>query len=74
MSLDEIKELNRHILTIDELENLEAEENVLRIEHLGFSGSNISLLWYDVALTDSTNIDIYIKVQESWIYVIIVIK
>lgn len=35
MSLDEIKELDRHILTIDELENLEAEENVLRIEHLG---------------------------------------
>ena len=65
MSLDEIKELDRHILTIDELENLEAEENVLRIERLGFSGSNISLLWYDVALTDSTNIDIYIKVQES---------
>lgn len=65
MSLDEIKELDRHILTIDELENLEAEENVLRIEYLGFSGSNISLLWYDVALTDSTNIDIYIKVQES---------
>ena len=53
MSLDEIKELDKHILTIDEL------------EHLGFSGSNISLLWYDVALTDSTNIDIYMKVQES---------
>lgn len=65
MSLDEIKELDRHILTIDELENLEAEENVLRIEHLGFSSSNISLLWYDVALTDSTNIDIYMKVQDS---------
>ena len=42
MSLDEIKELDRHILTIDELENLEAEENVLRIEYLGFSGSNMS--------------------------------
>lgn len=42
MSLDEIKELDRHILTIDELENLEAEENVLRIEHLGFSSSNMS--------------------------------
>lgn len=29
-------------MSLDELENLEAEENVLRIEYLGFSGSNMS--------------------------------
>lgn len=58
MKLAEIKDLDREVLTIEELNDLECEEFVERVECLGASENN-KYYWYDVTLTDGTRIDVY---------------
>ena len=58
MKLAEIKDLDREVLTIEELNDLECEEFVERVECLGASENN-KYYWYDVTLTDDTRIDVY---------------
>ena len=58
MTLEEIKNLDGEILTIEELNDLECEEFVEDIECLGVSGNN-KYYWYDVTLTDGNRIYVY---------------
>jgi len=58
MTLAEIKNLDGEVLTLEELNDLDCEEFVKRMECLGDSGNN-KYYWYDVTLTDDTHIDVY---------------
>lgn len=59
MTLEEIKELNNAILTIEEVEELEYNEHIVCIESLGY-GMNNRYWIFDVRLEDGENIDVYI--------------
>ena len=60
MTLEEIKELDNEVLTIDEVLDLECNEHFCCIETLGISGIN-NCYWYVVRLEDDTSIDVYVK-------------
>jgi hypothetical protein len=61
LNLADIKLLDNTTISLDELNSLELNPNVYRIEHLGYSGLDIHKLWYDVILDDNSHINVYVK-------------
>lgn len=61
LSLSELKELDRKILSDEEYHLLEENPEVESIECLGQSGYDTNAYWYDVQLTNGENIDIYTR-------------
>ena len=62
LSISDIKNLDKEFLTEDELEELEENVNVNTVECLGYSGKDVNVLWYDVALADNSHIDLYLNI------------
>ena len=62
LSIVDIKSFDKKFLTEDELEELEENVNVQTMECLGYSGKDMNVLWYDVALADNSHIDLYLSI------------
>lgn len=62
LSIADIKSFDKKFLTEDELEELEENVNVQTMECLGYSGKDMNVLWYDVALADNSHIDLYLNI------------
>lgn len=67
LSIADIKSFDKKFLTEDELEELEENVNVQTMECLGYSGKDMNVLWYDVALADNSHIDLYLNITEEYI-------
>lgn len=61
MTRKEIENLNNQIITEDQLEDIEMNEEVNNVECLGESGYMSGYDWYSVEFTDGESIDIYFK-------------
>lgn len=65
LTMNEIKALDKEIISLNQLEEIEESEHVTFVERLGQSGIYYDCAWYSVELEDDTDIDVYIKFGES---------
>ena len=61
LNLNELKILDNSIFSLEQIEELELNPNILNIDILGSSGLNPTLTWLNVNLIDGSNIDLYYK-------------
>lgn len=61
LNLNELKILDNSIFSLEQIEELELNPNILNIDILGSSGLNPALTWLDVTLVDGSDIDLYYK-------------
>lgn len=54
--------LKKEILTEQEVEQVEEDEEVIDFEILGASGYYVGFTWFDVTLQNSNRYDIYCKI------------
>lgn len=66
LTLNEIKELNKEIISLNQLEEIEESDHVTFTECLGQSGVYTYCAWYSIELEDDTDIDVYIKYSELY--------
>lgn len=64
MTMNEIKAWDKEKVSRQQLNELEESEHVTFVECLGQSGYYIDYAWYVIELEDSTDIDVYIKINE----------
>lgn len=60
MSITDLQNVDGKYLTMDEIEQLQSNANVTKIECLGYSGVHPGALWYDVKLQNENRINVYI--------------
>ena len=61
MTIEELKNLDNEVVTEEQANEIEADENVTGFENLGESTSHAGWYWIDVTLADNTHIDIFTK-------------
>lgn len=66
LTMNEIKALDKEIISFNQLEEIEESEHVSFVELLGQSGRYFDCVWYSVELEDDTDIDVYIKFSEEY--------
>ena len=66
LTMNEIKALDKEIISLNQLEEIEEGEHVTFVERLGQSGRYYDCAWYSVELEDDTDIDVYIKFSEEY--------
>lgn len=66
LTMSEIKALDKKIISLNQLEEIEESEHVSFIECLGQSGVYTDCAWYSVELGDDTDIDVYVKFIEIY--------
>ena len=64
LTMSEIKALDKEIISLNQLEEIEESEHVSFTECLGQSGVYTDCEWYSVELEDDTDIDVYIKIED----------
>lgn len=67
LTMNEIKALDKEIISLNQLEEIEESEHVSFTECLGQSGVYTDCVWYSVELEDDTDIDVYIKIKDTYI-------
>lgn len=60
-ALEEIKKLDKKLVSLKELESIESMPEIAKTENLGTSGVCTGAYWYDVQLQDGSNIDLYVR-------------
>lgn len=66
LTMSEIKALDKEIISLNQLEEIEESEHVSFTECLGQSGVYTDCAWYFVELEDDTDIDVYIKIEDIY--------
>lgn len=66
LTMSEIKALDKEIISLNQLEEIEESEHVSFTECLGQSGVYTDCAWYSVELEDDTDIDVYIKIEDIY--------
>lgn len=66
LTMNEIKVLDKEIISLNQLEEIEESGNVTFIECLGQSGIYTDCAWYSVELEDDTDIDVYVKIIDIY--------
>ena len=66
LTMNEIKSLDKDIISIEKLEEIEESEHVTFTECLGQSGVYTDCAWYSIELEDDTDIDVYIKIEDIY--------
>ena len=61
MTRAEIELLNNEVITDEQYEEIELNEEVDNIENLGTSSSHAGYNWYSVEFTDRETIDVFCK-------------
>ena len=61
MGLEELKKIDKDILSDKQLEELQEHPLVKWFENLGASGFHIGYTWWDILLVDGTSLDVYTK-------------
>ncbi len=61
MTLEQVKELEGQIITVEQSEVLEESDHIESWENCGMSGVYPSCLWYVYNLTDGEELNVYIK-------------
>lgn len=60
-TLEELKTLDNSKFELDQAEQLDYNNNVVKCDYLGFSGKYIGYMWLVYTLTDGTEINIYYR-------------
>lgn len=60
MTRKEIEKLNNEVITLEELEEIELNEEVKNVVDLGRSSSNLGAEWFSVEFTDGTDVDVFV--------------
>lgn len=66
LTMNEIKVLDKEIISLNQLEEIEESGHVTCIEYLGQSAVYTDCAWYSVELEDDTDIDVYVKFIEIY--------
>lgn len=61
MTLSEIKALDKEIISLKQLEEIEESEHVKIVDCMSTSSVHTYCVWYAVELEDDTDIFVYIK-------------
>lgn len=61
MTRKEIENLNNEVITLEELEEIELNEEVKNVVDLGRSSSNLGAEWFSVEFTDGTDVDVFVQ-------------
>lgn len=59
MTIEQLKDLDGNIITLEELEAVEEFENVVSTEDNGLSGLHYNKHWYSVTLSNGEEIQVY---------------
>lgn len=66
LTMNEIKVLDKEIISLNQLEEIEESGHVTFTECLGQSGVYTDCAWYSIELEDDTDIDVYIKIKDIY--------
>lgn len=66
LTMNEIKVLDKEIISLNQVEEIEESGHVTCIECLGQSAVYTDCAWYSVELEDDTDIDVYVKFIEIY--------
>lgn len=64
MTRKEIEKLNNEVITLEELEEIELNEEVKNVVDLGRSTSNLGAEWFSVEFTDGTDVDVFVREEK----------
>lgn len=64
MTRKEIEKLNNEVITLEELEEIELNEEVKNVVDLGRSSSNLGAEWFSVEFTDGTDVDVFVREEK----------
>ena len=64
MTINEIKALDKKVISLGQLEEIKESEHVIVVDYMGSSFVHTYCLWYAVELEDNTDIFLYIKEGE----------
>ena len=66
LTMKEIKVLDKEIISLNQLEEIEESGHVTFTEYLGQSVVYTDCAWYSLELEDDTDIDVYIKFKDIY--------
>lgn len=61
MKRTEIEVLNNEVITSEQFDEIELNEEVTNMENLGTSSSHRNCTWYSVEFSDGESIDVFLK-------------
>lgn len=66
LTMNEIKVLDKEIISLNQLEEIEESGHVTFTECFGQSVVYTDCAWYSIELEDDTDIDVYIKIKDIY--------
>jgi len=66
LTMNEIKVLDKEIISLNQLEEIEESGHVTFTKYLGQSLVYTDCAWYSLELEDDTDIDVYIKFKDIY--------